>query len=185
MNNKTISIESYTFSESDELLVDANIWLSVYGPQAKPNTWRTKLYSNAIKRIIMAKGTIFVDVLIISEFINRYSRFEFKLKRPNANPNEFKNFRISPDFKLVAEAIADDVRRILKQSRRLGSGFESLDIDAFLKNYEKECADFNDMVLAEICRAHELKLITHDADFKTWGITILTANPSLLGSAPQ
>lgn len=129
---------------------------------------------------MIAKSTMFVDVLILSEFVNRYSRLEFKLKRPNARSHEFKAFRKSAAFLPIGKAIADDVRRILKQSQRIGSEFESVDINAFLAAYEKECPDFNDLVLTEICRTNGLKLITHDADFKTCGIMVLTANTNLL-----
>lgn len=180
MSSNAIPIEPYAFSEDDTLFLDTNIWLSVYGPQSSPDNWRTKLYSNALKRIINAKSIVFIDVLVLSEFVNRYSRMAFWVKRPNARPNEFKKFRKSSDFKPVAKAISDDVRRILKYCQRIGSGFESIDVDASLAIYESERPDFNDMIMAELCKKNSLKLITHDADFKKFEITVLTANKNLL-----
>lgn len=40
-------------------------------------------------------------------------------------------------------------------------------------------ADFNDQILAEICRINNIKLVTHYADFGGYNLTILTANPKL------
>lgn len=40
--------------------------------------------------------------------------------------------------------------------------------------------DFNDQVLAELCKSRNLTLVTHDGDFKDLGLNLLTANQSLL-----
>ena len=180
MSCKAFPIQSYPFSATDSLLIDTNIWLFIYGPQADPNDWKTKLYSENFKRILLAKSSIFVDVLILSEFINRYSRIEFNKQKSNTGPKEFKTFRESPAFPPVAKAIAEDARRILKHCRPAGSEFESLDLNNLLAFLEKECADFNDLILAELCQKNNWKMITHDGDFKNFGITILSANRTLL-----
>ncbi len=38
----------------------------------------------------------------------------------------------------------------------------------------------NDAILIDICKRRSLKLITHDGDFHSGGIEILTTNPKLL-----
>jgi len=179
MNSQALSIESYVFSQTDAFLVDANVWLSVYGPQADPADRRTWLYSGALAKIFTTQCTIYLDVLILSEFVNRYCRLEFELQKTNGT-RDFKEFRKSPAFRSVAEAVADNIRRILKRSQRIGSDLESLDIASLLERFERESSDFNDLVLAELCKRRGLKLITHDADFKGLGLTILTANEHLL-----
>jgi predicted nucleic acid-binding protein len=178
--SRALAIQTYSFSDQDHLLIDANVWLSVYGPQADAKDWRTSMYSAALKRIIAADCTVFSDVLIISEFVNRYSRLESRLR--GIHPDSFKTFRQSAKFKLTAKAIAEDLRRILEHCRPIESGFDQMDLDACLDRYENECPDFNDMVLVEICQRNQLKLVTHDSDFRSCPITILTANPRLLRS---
>jgi predicted nucleic acid-binding protein len=40
--------------------------------------------------------------------------------------------------------------------------------------------DINDLILAELCRSEKLKFVTHDADFASLDVPILTANRRLL-----
>jgi hypothetical protein len=63
-------ISNYTFNAGDELLLDANVWFFVYGPH-RPGDPRASVYSGALAKILAAKTRIYIDVLIISEFIKR------------------------------------------------------------------------------------------------------------------
>ncbi len=179
MSSDVFFIRDYYFSRSDALLVDANVWLYLYGPQ-EPKDWRTKVYSRALKWILKARSTRFVDVLVLSEFVNRYSRLEFGLWTRSSGITEFKAFRKHSDFRPVAAAIAASLRNIMKQTRRIETGLESMDMQSFLNDYEVKCPDFNDQVIAELCRKNGLKLLTHDGDFKDSGIPVITANRRLL-----
>ena len=49
-----------------------------------------------------------------------------------------------------------------------------------IDEFEKADSDFNDQILAELCKRRNLKLVTHDADFRDRGLNILTTNPRLL-----
>lgn len=174
--NRAEDVRRYMFRPTDALLVDANVWLYVYGPSA-PGDWRARTYSEALGKMLAAKSRICIDVLVLSEFINRYARLEYELH--GAYPT-FKDFRQSPDFKPAAQAIAVAARRILQLCARLESGFSTLDITALINEYEQGEADFNDQVLADLCRRNGLKLVTHDGDFEDCGLTLVTANRYLL-----
>ncbi|MDQ7785688.1 MAG: hypothetical protein RDU20_22600, partial [Desulfomonilaceae bacterium] len=58
-------------------------------------------------------------------------------------------------------------------------GFETCDISRLLNDFAQGSEDFNDQVIVEVCRAHGLKLITDDGDFRGAGLDVLTANPNL------
>ncbi|CBN56512.1 MULTISPECIES: hypothetical protein [Kamptonema] len=45
-----------------------------------------------------------------------------------------------------------------------------------MSGYAVGDADFNDKILAELCKAKNLKLVTHDADFKCEALTAIAAN---------
>lgn len=171
------NIRSYDFSFNDELLLDTNVWLSVYGPQ-KPGDAKAEIYSQAFSKILAAKSDIYIDVLIVSEFINTYARLKWRLVTPHVK--EFKLFRKSPDFKPVAQDIAADIRRVLQHCKRVESGFESLAIDAVIDQYAAGESDFNDQILADLCQRNGLALVTHDGDFKDCGCPVITANIRLL-----
>jgi len=180
MTHRVDRITDYDFTSSDALLLDANVWLFVYGPQ-KPRDSRVDVYSQALAKILAAQSRIYIDVLIVSEFINTYARLRWNFwKAQSASSNDFKKFRKSGNFNPVAQDIAADVKRVLKHCARVENGFESLAIDTLIDEYAAGDFDFNDQILASLCKKDGLKLVTDDSDFKSQGIPVITANERLL-----
>ena len=179
MMHRAEEISAYDFKSSEALLLDANIWLFVYGPQ-KPNDSKVDVYSEALARILAAESRIYIDVLIVSEFINTYARLKWQLLPKSSKPKYFKQFRRSEDFKPVAQDIAADVKHVLKHCTRVESGFESLAIDTLVDEYAAGDSDFNDQILTNLCKREGLKMVTDDVDFKGRGIPVITANKRLL-----
>ena len=177
MTNRAMLVNNYNFTSEDKLFLDANIWLYIYGPQ-KPRGYWTNIYSQALARILTAKSHIFIDVLIVSEFINVYARQKFDLVAPKGQ--RFKNFRKDSGFKPVAQDIAADVKRVLSHCSRIESGFATMEKDDLLSDFAAGKYDFNDQVIAELCKREGLTLITNDGDFRGQGIPVLTANQRLL-----
>lgn len=180
MSNQIYRIETYRFSQTDAVLFDANIWLYIYGPKRERSPRLRDTYTLALRRIRSAKGRILLDVLVLSEFINAYSRFVYNELPAAAKPAEFKTFRDSAEFKPVAGAIARKVDKILDKAELTESGFESANLRAIVREYAAGESDFNDLILSELGKVRGLKLVTHDADFKGKNLTILTANPKLM-----
>jgi predicted nucleic acid-binding protein len=168
-------VENYTFKSSDQLLLDTNIWLLLYGPIL--NNPRVKIYSQAFKKILKARCQIFIDALIVSEFINRYARIQQGVIAPEIR---FKDFRKNDVFKDIACSIADDTSRVLNYCRQIDSGFETIDMSSLLQEYRAGNSDFNDQIVTALCNNKNLILLTDDVDFKNQSIPILTANPKLL-----
>jgi len=176
MPTEVFHINSYEFAESETLFFDTNIWFYIYAPQP-PDDWKTRIYSNALAKILSAKSYIYIDALVLSEFINRYARLAYSLSGVSI---KFKEFRQSPAFKSVAKDIEVSVRGILKHCRRTESGFPECDIESLLAKFGEGNSDFNDQLMTELCKGKGFKLITHDQDFKECGLTVLTANNRLL-----
>lgn len=173
-------IREHRFTASDRLLLDANIWLSVYGPVARRNQ-RTDVYSRALRDIRRSHCRVYLNVLALSEFINAFARFEFNQLAPGVKPTRFKDFRQSPEFAAVAEEIGVNARKIVSTATLCDSGFGLADIESLLADYQAGHSDFNDQMLAELCKAWNLVLVTDDVDFKdSSDIAILTANKKLL-----
>jgi predicted nucleic acid-binding protein len=180
MPNTIHRLSTYQFRETDRLLFDTNVWLFLYSPQYSPTDRRVRVYSAAAKNILDARSRIFIDALILSEFINTWARFAYNKLPAQAKPRDFKTYRNSSGFKTVAKAVADACRRILGHAARIESGFPVLDIDSVLSGYEAGNADFNDQILAELCKTTGLALVTDDGDLKDLTATILTENRNLL-----
>ncbi len=180
ITHKAEEINAYNFQSSDELLLDTNIWIRVYGPQ-NPQNRKSEVYSQALSKILAAGSRIYIDVLIVSEFINTYARLKWNLwKNQTQSKAEFKDFRKNGDFKPVAQDISADLKLVLKQCTRVDSGFESLEIDGLINEYAAGDSDFNDQILTALCKKSGFKLVTDDGDFKNRGIPVITANKKLL-----
>jgi predicted nucleic acid-binding protein len=179
MVSKVLSVANYNFIPDDELLLDTNIWLFIYGPQ-KPGDERVTIYSQAFAKILAAHCKIYIDVLIVSEFINAYARIKWDVL--GKAHKDFKKFRKSQDFKPLAQDIADDVKRVLSHCTRIENRFNTLDINELVAEYAAGDVDFNDQIIVAMCKEWRFKLLTHDSDFCNQGIPVVTANKRLLSS---
>lgn len=179
MRHSALDVANYVFEDDDELFLDANIWLIVYGPYGTTDA-RVDTYSLALRRILEAKCRIHVDVLVVSEFINSYSRMKWKQSADGKIYRNFKAFRDSRYFRSVAQEVVGGVRRVVAHCSRIESRFETLDVDGLIEEYARGGADFNDQVIRELCKSRNLTLVTDDGDFDAAGIPVLTANRRLL-----
>jgi predicted nucleic acid-binding protein len=92
----------------------------------------------------------------------------------------FKDFRHTKEFREVARDISQTVMRILDDCEVCPSLSEHLSIPGILDNFEEGQVDFNDLIIADICRERDLLLITDDADFGSLDLHVVTANETLL-----
>jgi predicted nucleic acid-binding protein len=174
---KVHSIESYDFPEGKSYFFDTNIWLYIYGPIGWPDE-RSDVYSRALKEIRNSEGTIYINCMIISEFINAFSRIEFKQQ---SDFTRYKEFRNSLSYRAIAQEIAYNVRKILKNTLTCDPELQVIDLPGVMDIFEQGKYDFNDLLFAQICSAKGLVFVTHDKDFSELGVEILTANERLLG----
>lgn len=176
MTEQTVDIGQHTFTASDHLLLDTSVWLLIYGPQV-PGESRVALYSGALKRMLEAKSRLYVDVVILSEFINTNARMKMRLVAPRLS---FKDFRRTAAFQTVANDVVADTKQMMKQCAWVTNDLELPAVDGLLDEYALGKSDFNDQIISILCRQKGMKLVTDDSDFKDLGIPILTANSQLL-----
>ena len=82
MKHEATEVRNYNFTSQDRLFLDANIWLYLYA-QLKPQAHWVKIYSEVFDRILKAESEIYIDVLIVSEVVNRYTRIKHQLLAPS------------------------------------------------------------------------------------------------------
>ena len=173
---KVHSVENYDFPAGKGYFFDTNIWMYIYGPIG----WTDQLsdaYSKALKKILSSEGTIYINCMIISEFINAFSRIEFKQQ---TDFTKFKEFRNSLAFRAIAKDIAYNVRKILKNTLACDPELQAIDLPEVMEMFEQGKYDFNDLLFSQICRAKDMIFVTHDKDFSELGVEILTANEKLM-----
>ena len=178
MNGKTSDVVQYDFTSEDRLFFDANVWLYLYLHQGSDGGYWENLYSDVFDHILGAGSQIYIDVLVVSEFINAFARQVWKAS--GLFPKDFKKFRNTPEFEPVAQNIAAAVEKMMQYSSRVESRFPTLDMNKLLRDYATGSLDFNDQVIVEICRRNRFTLVTNDGDFRNQDIPILTANRRLL-----
>ena len=185
MMPSAIDIRSYAFTGQERLLLDANVWLSIYGPDPTHRR-RSAIYQAAFRKMREASSRLFLDVLILSEFINACARMEYRQRWPEGLSGDFKQqFRDSADFLPVAQEIAINATRICCAVTKCGTGFDAMDVGRVLVEYARGQSDFNDLVLSSLCIRQGFAFVTDDADFKGSGHPILTANSKLLEDAAK
>lgn len=170
------NVADYDFKADDELFLDTNIWLFIHGPQ-EPSNEKALIYSTAFRRILEAGSRIYIDVIIVSEYINVYVKQRAALVNNNM---KFKTFRKTPEFKPIAQDAAKNSKLMLDNCLPIENRFRELDINTMVNEYAGGRYDFNDLVIEGLCKNRGLKLITDDGDFKDRGIPVLTANENLL-----
>jgi predicted nucleic acid-binding protein len=175
-------LSQYRFSASDRLLFDTNVWLHLYGPLPFSLDSRAKIYSAAFRTILQNKCKIFLDVLVLSEFVNVIAKHGYNATFPPSSGSRptFKAYRNSPSFNAVAKEITQACKRMSSESQHIDTDLPSFDVSKIFGEFERGKTDFNDLALAELCRTRNLTIVTDDGDFKGHGLTILTENRKLL-----
>lgn len=181
MTATCFDVETYTFQSSEKYFVDASVWLAVYGPTV-PKDRRARVYSNALMRLRTSNASIFIDVIVMAELVNRWSRFVHG-QLPEPRP-PFKTYRASPQFASVAQDVANQVRSILKYVKRTGTPFANVDIDSVLARFASGGDDINDQLIAEKCRLDGLVLVADDGDMARYDVRLVTGNKGLLRVIP-
>jgi predicted nucleic acid-binding protein len=177
-----VAVQRYPFDRREPIFVDANVWLRLFGPAATGAADEAGPYSRAFAEMLKARSPIYIDVTITSEFVNRFARliFETMPDERRRTFEGFKAFRDSRDYVPVANEIAIALRKVLRYATRISSGFDSCDILTLIAQYEQGGRDFNDLLIEHVCRSHRFKLLTHDGDFRSADLDVITANGRLL-----
>jgi predicted nucleic acid-binding protein len=181
MKNKALDARSYGFSSSDSILPDANFWLYLYGPQSPTANWAVKTYAGVFQKLLSGKAQLFLDVLILSEFINKWARIEWQLSSAGA---KFKDWRKTKPFQSVAPAISTGAAKIIGLCSSIEHSFNEWKLNEILNDYSSGIYDINDQLIIETCRKHSLHMLTNDSDFVEGGVTVFTANDRLLRACP-
>lgn len=177
------NIQQYSFSERDLLFFDTNIWFFIYGPQTSSDEKRQRIYSNAFRNIISHGSKIYIDVLVLAEFINRMSRFHYDLWcEENQLTPSYKEFRSMNCFKPIVSEIEQAAQMILTDAISIETGFSRMNTLNLLKTFQEGKQDFNDLIIVNICQSKRYKLVTDDSDFIGSEIEVLTSNKRLLNS---
>lgn len=174
------SLQKISTLTDRRVFFDANILIYIFWPSASYHLEEN--YSSAFGQLLRQKNELLVDFLVISEIINRAIRLEYDKYLLANNISKarfsFKNYR---DSDAGHEALSDIhlivTTNILAKFTVIGKLFNKDDIQSFLVI---DTLDFSDKGILATCKANACILLTHDKDYKTANIDILTSNLSIL-----
>ncbi len=180
MKNKAVNAKTYVFKPAEQIFLDTNIWLYLKPPASQPTPMWTSEYSFVFARLLKAKAELVTDVTVLSEYLNAYTRIEYRAHGGDFRYRSFKHFRQSAEGKIVLKSVVTELHQILTIATLVNVKLANMAVASLLDDVESGSVDFNDRLIAANCQANEWKLISNDADLISGGISILTLNKRLL-----
>lgn len=172
------NIKEHEFRTDEHLLLDANVWLYTYGPQATRSGDPNHIYSDAMTKIITNNCKIYMILPILSEYIHVY--LDKQMEREGIHKGDLKAFRLTDDYKRILNMIKADLIEILGYVECCNPMFENDKACVFLDKFLQCTLDFNDVIIEDFCASNpKIVLVTNDGDFKNCGIPIITANNAM------
>ncbi|WP_288605551.1 PIN domain-containing protein [uncultured Treponema sp.] len=150
---------------------DANSLIYIFWPTT-PDSEKADDYGSILAALIKNNVNLAVNEIVLSEIINRILRIEFG--KTGLNKDEFKNFRDSESGKSVQNDIYMIIKnRILSRFKVINEILSKEEIDSMLITSK---LDFNDKLIEQLCKKKNMLLLTHDFDFSSSDVDILSAN---------
>ena len=165
--SEIIQIDNYRPTSTESFFFDNNVWMFIHYPignYAKEN--QTK-YSNLLERLIGLKCIIFINSLVLSEFVNACLKIDYK-EWCSLNENvgrilKYKeHFVGSVAYKESVEEILSSITQIRKITQQGNDDFNALNLDSILSGMTLR--DFNDNYYLSLAERKKWTLVTDDSD---------------------
>ena len=155
-----------------KIFVDANVLIFIFCPISNASKQKISQYSKQLKTFKTDNRELYLDIIVLSEVINRWFRIHFNKQN---KIKHFKDFRKSPQGQIIYKNIFDNVKKnLLGLFKIVNTSYESF---AHLLNDSH--LDFNDNHIKYTCEKSKFILWTDDIDFKNSKLKIISANPKL------
>lgn len=166
---------------------DANVWLLLLRPYHVNTEMRP--YVNLWRRLLATGQQCVVgNAVVVSEVFNRFLRIHFDQWKKSAEAAHLlqgatadykRHFRPSQGHKDAEELFRATWQDYEPSVIYLETEVESKIVPELLKSHQQE-TDFNDRYYSAFCKAHCLRLVSHDGDFFVGGVEVITANNKLI-----
>lgn len=160
---RIFNINHYKPKNTDEFLFDTNVWIYITIPGLSYDQTLPQIYSNFFGVIRNSKAKILTSFIIISEFVNRYLKNQFKLYNEKNNTQlTYKEFKTKQEYEESYKYITNIVNNvILKNSELVTMPNELVEQDSKIYNYNVNC-DLNDNYIVELSEYYECFLVSSD-----------------------
>lgn len=174
MPKRLKKIDNIESARQQGIFFDANVLIYIFWSVFGKNSVMAARYSSIYKFLIKEKIPMITSCVVLSEVINRVLRIEYN---NIGRSKTFKEFRNSSEGKQIQE----EIFAIIKN--QIFSVFTIQDICFTVEQLrpllKADDIDFNDKIIVETCKAYNMILLTHDADFFHTSIDIFSKNTNL------
>lgn len=125
-----------------------------------------------------AKSQIYLDVLILSEFANRYIKIEARSQ--GILDSKIKEWRRSDSFKSVLKGFKHAYEQLTCGCILVDHPFLSTNPQELFQAWSTGFIDLNDKLIAQTAVEYNLWILTNDADYYNLPASLLTVNPHLI-----
>ncbi len=169
-----ITPENVSNIKNESIFCDANILIYLYGITFDEDY--SDVYSKILKKLLKNNNSLYIDYTVISEYINRCHRIDYKThKQKIKNHNlKYKDYRNSQQGQDSMKDIYSVTNNIIENFYNIvGKEYKLEDIKSFIKKADE---DFSDKAIINLCDEKSFYLLTNDIDFKNSGLNIISAN---------
>lgn len=177
---KVEKINRFNVKSGDCFFFDNNVWMILFSPISGVNRRQQDAYGTLLKQIQSSRATIYINSLIVSEYMNRSLRLAHSIwadnerRAGNCSVEYKKYFRDTYAFCEAQRAACAEMRDILSIAERKPDDFNAVNLEEIMNT---QAMDFNDAYYTSYCSLNNLILVSDDKDLQRTvrDITILTA----------
>lgn len=188
MGSNILDANSVELQPTDKLLFDCNVLMYIFYTYGAYSQEQVRIYNSLFRNAINIDCEMYIPSMEISEFINTYTRNEYRryLRDNHLNRRTFDfkyHYRNTEDYDNTIQEIKSIInKQILAIFKKLDDNFSQMDISDIYN--EPKTFDFNDRYYFELAKKHSLIIITNDSDFcHSDAVKIVTANQHLLSNS--
>ena len=162
---------TYKIDKDDKVFLDTNILIFLFSPDfVSSNNYQVDRYSKIFEKLIENNSAMYINSLVVSEFINRCLRIDFnKNFQDSSNTKDYKNdYRGSNEYQKTLTTLLKELNKMFNvfKIKQLDDGFSNFNTIAEFKNSTE--LDFNDLIIARSVIDNGLKLLSDDGDFDNY-----------------
>ena len=186
---KRIDVGEINELHQKNIFLDTNIWLYLFCPLGHSRDNIVKKYSRAFNYLIHSDNKLYIDVMILSEFINRFLRLAFHVYKANNKKGIHfdykKQYQQTKNFKETIQLIFSTIKnKILPGAAVVNFNHENSSIVELMDGLQDKMIDFNDLHFEKLCKVKGFFLLTDDGDFSSSPLDIISGNPRILRHVP-
>ena len=161
----------YNINTNDNVFLDTNILIFLFSPDfVHSKEYQVDTYSKIFEKLIENKSAMYINSIVISEFLNRCLRIDFNKNYQDSNNTKDykKDYRSSDEYKRTLAILLKELNKMFNEFKikQLDDGFSNFDTITEFKNSTE--LDFNDLIIARNVIDNSFKLLSDDRDFDNY-----------------